>query len=170
VTTEALEKLPVDAIYHRRMIPNTCLQRNLAAQELKEESAEALPVIERLLQREVLPKISDVARHVDRFLGLKNLLGAYMVIASRHDVVRGIEFLHSLPLVLQAIAVGLIPLYFRKEECRPIERLSNDTKPMPHERLLSLIKDAARSHDPDLRKNAAWSVSFYPSIVASGDT
>jgi hypothetical protein len=171
---DALEKLVTDALYFRQKIPNTCLQTNLAARELQEQSGEVLPVIEEVLVNVVVPQASSVAKRTDRFMGLKNLIAAYMVLGSKHDAVRAVTFLRTLPLALQAVAVALIPLYFRKEVCPPKAKTGNDLKPRPDKQLLAFMEESEKSQATRLRECAAWASSFFPTTLgekgdAAGD-
>lgn len=180
MASTAIEELVYDTLYFRRMIPDTCLQVNLAGQELERQSAEVLPQIENVLSTVVapvslqvpislqaptklpFPGSSDTSYEVDPFPGLSNLLGAYMLVGSKHDVARVVGFLRTLPLALQAKAVALVPVFFRKAKFRPQEKETNDLKEPPDEELLSFVKEASHSENQALRESAVWTMSFFP--------
>lgn len=175
MTSTELEELVSDTLYFRRRIPDTCLQTNLAGQELEQQSADALPQIEHVLSTVVVPAPpqvrqkhvfatgpSDLSFEYEPFPGLDHLLGAYMLIGSKHDVTRAVAFLRTLPPALQAKAVALVPVFFRKTKVRPQEKDTNDLKERPDEQLLSFIKEASQSENQALRENAVWAMSFFP--------
>ena len=173
MTSTAIEELVFDTLYFRRMTPDTCLQANLAGQELEQQSADALPQIEHVLSTVVVPGLSQVRKHLfpgssDRwyeeepFAGLDDLLGAYMQIGSKHDVARVAGFLRALPLALQAKAVALVPVFFRKAKFRPQEKEVNDLKKLPDEQLLSFVKEASQSENQTLREIAERVMAFFP--------
>lgn len=175
VTSYEIEELVLDTLYYRRMDPDRdCLQVNLAGQELERQSAEVLPQIEHVLSTVVapvslqpptklpFPGSSDRSYKLDPFPGLSGLLGAYMLIGSKHDVVRVVGFLRTLPPELQADVVALVPVFFRRTKVRPQEKENNDLKEPPDEELLSFVKEASHSENRTLRENAVWAMSFFP--------
>jgi hypothetical protein len=173
MTSNEIEDLVFDTLYYRRMVADSCLQVNLAAHELEQQSADALPRIERVLSTVVVPALTQVRNHPfpgssetsyeeDPFPGLSGLLGAYMLIGSKHDVTRAVGFLGTLPPALQAKAVALVPVFFRKGKVRPQEKEANNLKEPPDERLLSFVKEASQTENPVLRENAIWAMSFFP--------
>jgi hypothetical protein len=172
MTSNEIEDLVFDTLYFRRMVPDTCLQTNLAGQELEQLSAIAMPLIENVLSNIVAhaPQpartrvelaTGDLCLEHDPFPGLNGLLGAYLRIGSRHDSIRAVGFLRTLPPALLAKAVALVPVFFRKAKVRPQEKKTNDLKEPPDERLLSFIKESSHAEDRTLRDNAVWAMSFY---------
>jgi hypothetical protein len=159
--SDTIEELVLDTLYFRRTNPDaSCLQTNVAGQELEQHSVEALPVIENILANIVGPRISESEVN-ETFHGLSGLLGAYIIIGSRSDVTRTIHFLSTLPTPLQAKAVALVPMRFRKAKFRPQEKGTNQLKEPPSEQLLSFVKESTLSHDKTLQDNAAWALSFF---------
>jgi len=174
MTSHEIEKLIYDTLYYRRLDPNRqCLQVNLARLELERQSAEVLPQIEYVLRTVVATAPPPARRRIvfasgdedwfeeDPFPGLSDLLGAYMRIGSKHDVARVVGFLRTLPPTLQAKAVALIPVFFRKAKIHPQEKDVNNLKEPPHEQLLSFVQEALQSEDQNLRESAVWTMSFY---------
>ncbi|MFO0967460.1 MAG: hypothetical protein U0793_18025 [Gemmataceae bacterium] len=173
--SDDLEELVFDALYFRRLHPDrTCLQTNLAAQELQGQSVAALPHIERVLtkvvspasleppKRRSLPGSGDMSYEVDEFPGLSGLLGAYLVIGSKHDVLRVVDFLRGVPPTLQAKAVALLPVFFRKMKVRAEEKDVNSLKDPPAKPLLLFVEELSRSENQLLRENALRAMSFFP--------
>lgn len=161
MTSNELQKLVTDTLHFRRLNPDaSSLQTNLAGKELERQPADAMPVIEQVLQNEVSPYFSGSDENP--FHGLSNLLGAYMLIGSRHDVCRSVEFLRTLPPTLKAHAVALVPVFFRKKsKFRPQEKETNEQKRFPDERLLSFVMESTQSANPTVQDNAKWVMSFY---------
>lgn len=170
---DEIDELVFDTLYFRRTTPNTCLQTNLAGQELAQQSADVLPQIEYVLSAVVGPGLTHVGSRLfpgssdrryeeDPFPGLSGLLGAYMLIGSKSDAGRVVGFLRTLPTELQVKAVALLPVYFRKAKFRPQEKDVNDLKELPDEKLLSFVQEASQSENQNLRENAQWVMSFFP--------
>lgn len=170
---DEIEELVSDTLYFRRTTPGACLQTNLAALELAQQSADALPQIEFVLGAVVAPGLTQIVSRLfpgsnegryeeDPFPGLSGLLGAYMLIGSKFDASRVVGFLRTLPVSLQAKAVALVPVYFRKGMFRPQEKDVNDLKELPDEKLLSFVQEASQSENQELRENAKWVMSFFP--------
>lgn len=161
MTSATLDELVLDTLYFRRTNETeTCFLRNVAGEELRQRSADALPSVEQVLSNVVGPNFSESEDHP--FHGLSDLLGAYMLIGSKYDVTRAVGFLRTLPPALQAKAVALVPVFFRKAKFRPQEKEVNDLKKPPGEQLLSLIKESSQSENQVLRENAVWAMSFFP--------
>ncbi|MEM4204867.1 MAG: hypothetical protein QXS54_12435 [Candidatus Methanomethylicaceae archaeon] len=172
MTLRELEELVHDTLYCRRMVRHGCFVHNAAAVELREQSADALPLIEQVLKSQVFPKIglsnSPRARRKEdeQFPGLGELLGAYMRIGAKHDAARMVSFLRSMPPRAQGLAIGMIPIEFRKAKCWPGEKPYNDQKPIPPDELLAFVREALQSQDKKLRDTAAWTLSFYQNMFA----
>jgi hypothetical protein len=172
MASKEIEELVLDTLYFRRRTAGTCLQANVAGQELQRRSAEVLPYIERVIRDLVVPALSQVRKvqlagssdlcfEETPFRGLSDLLGAYLLIGSRHDAATVVRFLRKLPATIQARVIGLLPVFFRKVNSSPREREVNDVKPPLDEQLLSFIKESSQSGDSDLRKKAERVIAFF---------
>lgn len=175
-----LGELVSDTLYYRRLDENAnCLQHNVAGLELMQWNADALPVIEKTLIDVVGPLISKledtprpstweevmrmpVSQHL--FHGLSDLLGAYLLIGSRSDPKRITGFLRTLPLKLQANAIGVMPVFFQRTSLLQ-ERETNDLKPPLNSEYLLYLKDTLQSGNQALREDAEWALS---QVVVSG--
>lgn len=165
MTSGVLEELVYDTLYFRRSSPEaSCLQANIAGEELRKESAEALPIIERVVKTIVSPDFNESKDQT--FAGLADLLGAYMVIGSAYDAHRCVRFLRDLPPTLQAKALALVPVFFRRGRIRPIEKAANDQKIAPNEQLLNFVRDSSRSTDQAIKESAMWAMSYFDSCPA----
>ncbi|HVA46133.1 MAG TPA: hypothetical protein VNH11_07145 [Pirellulales bacterium] len=108
---QATDRLIVDTLYYRRPTPgDSCFVSNLAGMELLRCDSSALERIELVLRGLVAP---PSASHVsDEFLGLDYVLGAYAVIGSRYNPGRIVAFMRTMPVVLQAEFVAVLPVFF----------------------------------------------------------
>lgn len=156
----SLKDVVLDTLYFRRTDEaEDCLVRNVAFEDLKLHSIDALPVIEDVILREIGVDFVDLSNHP--YHGLNDLLGAYMLLGSRHDCHRSIQFLKQLSAPLQARAIGLIPVYFRKNYYRQEEHETNIKKPVAAPELIQLLEDSTRSTDESIRESGLRALRFY---------
>lgn len=159
MNAHSFENLVLDALCFRDTNKaDTCFPRNLAGEQLFKQSAAVLPHIENVLLEIVAPRFADA--DAPTFLGLSDLLGAYLVIGSRCDIARAVQFLRTMPPALQADTCAFVPVFFRNVKVEPQEREVNNLKVLPDEQLISFIKEASRSENHLLREKAKRAISF----------
>lgn len=113
----ALRELAIDTLYGRSIGPRTsCLRSNLAGIQLANSGAHALSIIEDIIRTVVHPALNERARHntATGFLGLSDLIGAYLVIGVRSNERRVFEFLRSQSKDILLQAVGCSSTFFFK--------------------------------------------------------
>ena len=139
MSTDRLRELVEDTLYQRRMHSNgTCFTYSIAAFELRRESSQALPAVERIVIDVVAPVFDSTdaderalkhrallapfiparfASHIGDdaargFRGLKDLFGAYLQIGCRTDPMRVFAFVDTLSDRLRSKAIGAAAVYF----------------------------------------------------------
>ena len=111
------EQLINDTLYLRRLQPNnSCLVTNEAGQELIQQPASILPQLEATIRDTLAPAFAS--SDTGRLLGSSDILGAYLIIGARNDASKVVAFLQLLPVELQAEAVGLLPVFFKRLDGR----------------------------------------------------
>ena len=174
MTSHEIEELIYDTLYYRRMVPDTCLQANLAGQELEQQSADVLPQIEHVISTVVVPASTQVREHPfpgssdtwyeeDSFPGLSGLLGAYMLIASKHDATRAVGFMHTLTPAFAGQSSGSYSCVLPKNQSTPHRKRSptiSKCDPMN-----SCFLSFRKHHNQRIRffeKTQVWAMSFFP--------
>jgi hypothetical protein len=120
-----LHELALDALYYRKSDDvepaKSCFIVNEAAQRLRKCSAEAIPMLEEIIQDLIVPAMdeyrkvngvpdwSSLFREGPPFAGLDDVLGAYWIICARSNPARAIEFMKSAtrPVVNESVFVLL---------------------------------------------------------------
>jgi hypothetical protein len=160
-----IEEMAVDTLYFRRLNKDaSSLQINVAGRDLEQQSIVAIPIIERTIRDIVNHTIRDTEDHP--FHGLPDLLGVYLKLCMKHDRKRSVDFLRTLSPTLQAEAVALVPVYFRKQVCRDREKETNDRKMPPSIELMNYVREMTQSTHQMLRENAKWAASFYFPVLS----
>ncbi len=160
----AMKQLALDALYYRSLgEQDSCLVRNADAEMLAKCLPEAISVIEEVLMEEVLPvyippeevelfgvRVLQTPPGAPEFLGLTNLLGAYLLLGSREGEDPTIPFLRrmSKPMLLEVISA--ICAYFRKSD----RGGGYVNEIAPGDALKEFLKTLSRDEREDVRKMA----------------
>jgi hypothetical protein len=113
--TQVIDDLILDTLYYRRVPPGgSSFASNVAGLELIQCDSVALPRIEHVVRESIAPKSTTAIP--DEFLGLDYLLGAYAIIGAKHDPNRAIGFVRTLPTPLQVATIGILPIFFAKDD------------------------------------------------------
>jgi hypothetical protein len=109
-----LRSLILDALYDRRKPKSkSCLGVNEAGIELFNHGKDILPLIEKVIEAEVIPKARSSPFDETTFPGLPYVFGAYLVVSSKTGNTLAINFLRNLPEALLPSAVFSVPTFFR---------------------------------------------------------
>jgi hypothetical protein len=147
-TSEELLFLVQDALNARRMEKDARIVSNADGDELAECNAAALPVIEHVIEAEIVPQLKDTDPHRLEFVGLGDVLGAYIIIGLRYDESRVLNYLRKSPDRLKAKMLGAIPGHFYK----PYGEFNFGVAPTAG--LLDFIRDQQYSNDENIRNEA----------------
>lgn len=155
MTDTPIHELALDTLYGRRIgPPGRSVRTNLAGIELAQSSAEAIPVIERVIASEVLPTLSNTQRQTPNtpfapieygsMVGLNYLLGSYLVISVRNSLPGMIAFVFGLPAQLVYEAVNCASTFFYKTSDGYNFGVS------PNQLLLRFVQQAESSAIPEI--------------------
>lgn len=126
-----IQELAFDALHFRK--DNSyggCLIANVAAGELQQCNAEAIPIVEAIIREHVVPAMekyreeygipdwNSMFRDGPPFKGLSGFLGAYWVICARVEPTRAVAFMKEMTRPVVNEAISRLPLYFNPE--RPL--------------------------------------------------
>ena len=144
-----LEQLVLDTLHdRRRAATDSCLVVNEAGMELLASTAEALPVIERVLRTVVIPAMSEQKAEGLGFLGLDYVLGAYLVIGCKTGLDRTVAFLREIPHPLLIQAFSAIPIFFRRMK----DGYNSGVPPAPY--LVAFLHELSGSPQREVRDEA----------------
>jgi hypothetical protein len=165
-----LRTLVEDALYGRQMESIGCFATNRAAEELYDSSPEILPVIEEVIRGIVIPRmhsyplqdscledklgIQMTREAPPEFVGLLDLIGAYIAISLQHCPAQTLEFLKSLPTNLLRLALTAIELTFGHSD-------SDDDRFAPSTGILELLENLAHVHDDGIHRAVAGILSSF---------
>jgi len=123
VTDEKLRALALETLYDKRILKRSCFRTNEAGEELANCSPAAIPIIEDILRKIVVPALEQRLCQMTRSTamtdygnmgGLNYLFGAMLVIAVRNGVNQAFDFLLKLPHPLLHEAVRCASTFFWK--------------------------------------------------------
>lgn len=164
-----IKNLIVDTLYDRAQAQaqaHSCFVVNESGMKLLKRGSEALPEIERVLRSIVDPRLCEDYRQspaskseienmfseAKPFRGLNYVLGAYLVIGSKFDPRRLVEFLRSIsePLLLESLAN--IPVFFQKSAEGFNFRIA------PPKELIEFVESQLDSNSDAIRRAAARTI------------
>jgi hypothetical protein len=157
-----LRALVEDTLYGRRMDSIGCFATNTAAVDLFNSPPEVLSTIEEIIREVVVPRMQGyplrdtflesklgvriIQHEPAEFVGLLDLLGAYLAIGQHHSPAHVVEFLVSLPANVLRRALAAVEVAFGE---------ADDDKVPPDAGVFQFLDNMTRVGDDEGRQTAA---------------
>lgn len=111
-----IDQLIEDTLYGRRLkgYDWSCLSTNEAGQELIRCTSNICDHLERALLR-IDYSLKARSSNIRKFIGLEDVMGAYLINAARYNPSRAIQFIQTLSPLLIKEFISDIPLFFWKK-------------------------------------------------------